>query len=166
VKLLTKLNELRTAFAHAQTLSARLSERDKLLSERTTELSAAQAFLTRVDAVSEAEVVGMVENLNTLISSASGALSVTWDQREPVPGTPVDEGGLKRIRDYFGDSMFGEVAARNPVAVTLAVETCLVQFVEKLTSGWGGGAAAGVLGEIYRMISTNGKVDACARPQS
>jgi len=153
---LKKLNELRTALAHAH---ARLSEKDKLLTERTTELSAAQAFLTRVDAVSEAEVVGMVENLNTLISSASGALSTTWDQREPVPGTLVVESDLQPIRDYFGDSMLEEVAARNPVAVTLAVEMYLVQFVEQVTSGWGDGAAAGVLGEIYGMISAKGKVD-------
>jgi len=152
-----KLNESRAALAHAH---ARLSEKDRLLSERTTELSAAQAFLTRVDAVSEAEVVGMVENLNTLISSASGALSATWDQREPVPGTLVDEPDLQLIRDYFGDSMFEEVAARNPVAVTLAVDTYLVQFIERVTSGWGGGATTGVvLGEIYGMISAKGKVN-------
>ena len=157
---LTKLTELRTVLTQTQELSTRLSEKDRLLSERTTELGAAQAFLTRVDAVSEAEVVGMVENLNTLISSASSALSATWDQREPVPGTLVDEPDLQLIRDYFGDSMFGEVAVRNPVAVTLAVEMYLVQFVEQVTSGWGGGAAAGVLGEIYRTISTKGRVNA------
>jgi len=144
---------------HTQEMSTRLSDKDRLLSERTTELSAAQAFLTRVDAVSEAEVVSMVENLNTLISSASGALSATWYQREPVPGTLVNEPDLQLIRDYFGDSMFEEMAARNPVAVTLAIEMYLVQFVEQITSGWGGGAAAGVLGEIYRTISTKGEVD-------
>jgi len=48
------------------------------LSEKTTELNAAQTFLTRADAVSEAEAVGMIENLNTLISSVSGAVSVAW----------------------------------------------------------------------------------------
>ena len=165
MKPLTKLNELRTVLTHTQELSTRLSEKDRLLSDRTTELSAAQAFLTRVDAVSEAEVVGMVENLNTLISSASSALSATWDQREPVPGTLVNEPDLQLIRDYFGDSMFEEVAARNPVAVTLAVEMYLVQFVEQVTSGWGGGAVAGVLGEIYRMISTKGEVDVSVRPK-
>jgi len=99
----------------------------------------------------------MVKNLNTLISSASSALSVTWDQQEPVPGTPVDEPSFKQVRDYFGNSMFEEVAARNPVAVTLAFEMHLVQFVEQVTSGWGGGAAGGVLGEIYGMISTAGE---------
>jgi len=123
------------------------------------ELSAAQAFLTRVDAVSEAEVVGMVENLNTLISSASGAISATWDHREPVPWTLVDEPDPQLIRDYFGDLVFKEVAARNPVAVTLAVEMYLVQFVERVTSGWGGGAVTGtVLSEIYGMISAEGEV--------
>lgn len=145
-----------------QVLTGRLSEKDKLLSERTTELSAAQAFLTRVDAVSEAEVVGMVENLNTLVSSASGALSATLDQREPIPGSLVNEPDFKQARDYFGDPMFEEVAARNPVAVTLAVEMYLVQFVERVTSGWGDRAAAGALGDIYRMISARGEADAYA----
>lgn len=138
---------------------------DQLLSERTTELNAAQAFLTKVDAVSEAEVVGMVENLNTLISSVSGALSAAWDQQEPVPGTLVEETGFKQIRDYLGDAMFEQMVAGNSVAVNLAVNTCIVQFAEQVISGWGGGEAAGTLAEIYRMISTEGELDGFVRPQ-
>ena len=134
---------------------------DKLLSDRTTELNAAQAFLTRVDAVSEAEVVGMVENLNTLISSASGALTDTWDQRESAPGTFVEGPGLQEIRDYFGSSMFAQITTRNSVAVNLAVNMYLVQFVERVISGWGSGEGVGTLGEIYEMISRQGKL--CAR---
>ena len=160
-----KLAESRATTAHVQELSARLFEKDKLLSERTAELSAAQAFLTRVDAVSEAEVVGMVENLNTLISSASGALSDTWDQRTPVPGALIEEPGAGQIRDYFGSLVFEQVTLRNPVAVTLAVEMYLVRFVERVTSGWGGGDAARAMGEIYGKISTEGKLDACILPQ-
>jgi len=57
--------------------------------DRTMELNAAQVFFAGTDAVSEAEVVGIIENLNTLISSASVALSETWGRREPVPGTLV-----------------------------------------------------------------------------
>ena len=161
-----KLAESRTTTAHVQELSARLSEKDKLLSERTAELSAAQAFLTRVDAVSEAEVVGMVENLNTLISSASGAISDTWDWRTPVtPGALIEEPGAGQIRDYFGSLVFEQVTLRNPVAVTLAVEMYLVQYVERVTSGWGGGDAAGAMGEIYGKISAEGKLDACVLQQ-
>ena len=157
----SKLAGTQTADARVKELSARLAEKDKLLTERTVELNAAQAFLTKVDAVSEAEVVGMVENLNTLISSASGALSDAWDQREPIPGTLVEDPGLKQIRDYFGDSMFEQIDARNSVAVTLAIQMCLGYFIERVTSGWGGGEAAVALGEIYGMISTKGRSDAC-----
>ena len=159
---LTKLAESRTAVARVQ---ARLDEKDKLLSERTTELSAAQAFLTRVDAVSEAEVVAMVESLNTLISSASGALSETWDEREIVPGMLVENLDSDQARGYFSDSMCKQIALRNSVAVNLAVEMYLIHCVERVTSGWGGGDAAETLGEIYRMISTKGKLDACVWPR-
>ena len=161
-----KLVESRTAVARVQELSARLFEKDKLLSERTAELSAAQAFLTRVDAVSEAEVVGMVENLNTLISSTSGALSDTWDQRAPVPGALIEEPGAGQIRDYFGNLVFEQITLRNPVAVTLAVEMHLVQSVERVISGWGGGDGAGTMGERYGRIFTEGKLDACVSPQA
>lgn len=146
-------------------MTTRLSEKDKLLSERTTELTAAQAFLTRVDAVSEAEVVAMVESLNTLISSASGAISNTWDQRTPVPGTLVEESVPDKIRGYFGDMMFEQIAARDSVTVALAVEAYLAQFVERVTSGWGGGDAAETLGKIYEGIFTEGKMDASTFPQ-
>ena len=135
---------------------------DKLLSERTTELNAAQAFLTRADAVLEAEVVGMIENLNTLISSASGAISVAWDQQEPASGTLFEEPDVEGIRDYFGSLMAEQIAARNSVAINLAIQTCLSCFIEQVTSGWGGGQAAGTLAEIYTMISTKGKLGACA----
>ena len=73
-----KAVESLTVVAHTWELSTQLSVMDRLLLERMTELQAVQAFLTRVDAVSEAELVGMVDNLNSLISSASGAISNTW----------------------------------------------------------------------------------------
>ena len=159
-----KLAESRTAAERARALSARLSELDQLLSERTAELNAAQAFLTRSDAVSEAEVVGVIENLNTLISSTSGVLSTTWDQREPMAGSLFEEPCIERIRDYFGESMVEQVATRNPVAVNLAVQTYLGHFIEQVTSGWGGGQTTETLAEIYGIISTKGKLSACVQP--
>jgi len=151
--------EPQSTVARIQELSARLAEKDKLLTERTTELSAAQAFLTRVDAASETEVKGMVDNLNTLISSISGTLD-SWDHRDPVPGAFGDELDMKQIRDNLGSSLFEQVTARNSVAVNLAIQMCLGYFIERITSGWGGGQAAGTLGEIYGMISTKGRLDA------
>jgi len=131
-----------------------------IFSERTTGLNATQAFLTRADAVSEAGA--MIESLNTLIGSASAAVSVAWDQREPVSGTLSEEPDVEGIRDHFGNSMVEQIAARNSVAITLAIQTCLCYFIEQVTSGWGGGQAAGTLAEIYTMISTKGKLGACA----
>ena len=161
VQSLTKLAESRQAAERVRELSAQLSEMDQLLSERTAELNAAQTFLTRADAISEAEVVGMVENLNTLISSASGALSDTWDEREPMTGMLFDEPDIERIRGYFGNLMVEQIAARNSVAINLAIQTYLGYFIEHVTSGWGGGQAARTLTEIYEMISIKGKLDVC-----
>lgn len=144
--------------AQAGELTARVSTLDRLLSERTAELRAAQAFLTRVDAVSEAELVGMVDGLNSLISSASGALSDTWDQRDPVPGIRIEEIDSGQIRNDFCDLVLGQVAARNPVAVNLAIQMCLGNFVVQVTSGWGGGQVASTLSDIYGMISTKGEL--------
>lgn len=124
------------------------------------ELSAAEAFLIKVDGISVAEVVDRVKYLNTLICSASGALSDVWDQREPVPGTLAEEPDLKETRDNFGNSMFEQITARNELAVTLTVETYLSQFIERVTSGWGSGEVAETLGQIYGMISVKGE-DAC-----
>ena len=124
------------------------------------ELNAAQAFLTRVDAVSEKEVVGMVENLNTLISSTSGALD-SWDQLDPVPGTLVDDLDMNQIRDNLGKSVFEQITIRNPVAVNLAIQMSLGCFIERITTGWGSGQVAETLGEIYGMIFTKGRSDAC-----
>ena len=140
-----------------QELTARLDEKEKLLKDRTTELNAAQAFLTRVDTVSEAEVVAMVDNLNTLISSTSGALQNAWDEREPIPGTLVDEPDSDQIRDGFGSLMFERIKARDSVAVNLAVQMSLGYFIQRVTSGWGGGQVAGTLGKIYTMISAEGE---------
>ena len=155
-----KLVQLQGADEHARELAVRLAEREKLLTERTTELNAAQAFLTKVDAVSEAEVVGMVDNLNTLICSASGALSDTWDSREPIPGTLVEDSDMEQIRVKFGDLVARQIGARDTVAVNLAIQMQLSKFIEGITSGWGSGQAAGSLAKIYGVISTKGKFDA------
>jgi hypothetical protein len=160
-KFPTKLAQLQGADVRVQELSVLLAEKEKLLGERTTELKAAQAFLTKVDAVSEAEVVGMVDNINTLICSASGALSDTWDQREPIPGTLVEDSDMEQIRQDFGDLMAKQIAARDSVTVNLAIQMYLGHFIERTTSGWGSGHAAGILAKIYEMISGKGKLDAC-----
>jgi hypothetical protein len=138
-----------------------LAEREKLLNERTTELNAAQVFLTKVDAVSEAEVVGMVDNINTLICSASGALSDTWDQQDPIPGALVEESHLEQIRSEFGTLIVEQIGARDSVAVNLAIQIYLSRFIERITSSWGSGEAAANLADIYGMISTKGKLNAC-----
>jgi hypothetical protein len=151
----TQLTELRAAEKRAEELSTRLADTEKLLTDRTTELSAAQVFLTKVDDVSEAEVVGMIDNLNTLIVSASGALSDAWDQREPIPGTLVDESDLEQLRNDFGILMAEQIAARNTVAVNLAAQMHLCRFIARITSGWG--PAGGNIATIYGMISTKGK---------
>jgi len=101
----------------------------------------------------------MVENLNTIISSISGALDY-WDNLDPVPGAFTDELDTKQIRDNLGSSLFEQVTARNSVAVNLSIQMSLGYFIERITSGWGGGQAAGTLGEIYGMISTKGRLDA------
>ena len=116
------------------------------------ELNAAQKFLTKVDTVSETEVVEMVEKLNTFISTITSALD-SWDHREPVPGTLPEEFDMGQIRDTIGSSMLGQIAARNPVAVNLAVQMTLGHFIERVTSSWGGEQAAGTLAEIYETIS-------------
>ena len=158
---LTKLAESLAAVAHTRELSARLSTVDKLLLERTTELNAAQAFLTEVDAVSEAELFSMTDNLGNLISSASGTLSDAWDQRGPLPGVGVEESDLKQIRNEFSSSVLNHIAARNSVAVTLAIQIHHGYFIKRATSGWGSGPVAGTLGEIHGMIFTEGKLSGC-----
>ena len=102
----------------------------------------------------------MVENLNTLITSISGPLE-SWDDRDPVIGTVFEELDAKKIRDAFGNSISEQIAARNAVAVNLAVQMTLGYFIERVTSGWGGGRSARTLGEIHEMISTKGKLRLC-----
>lgn len=149
---------MQSAVARNKELSTRLAEKDELLTKKTTELSAAQAFLTKVDAVSEADVVGMVKNLNTLISSTSGTLQDAWDERDPVPGTLAEEPDLKNGRDDFSNLTLAQIASRDPVAVNLGVQMTLGYFIKRITSGWGQGEVAETLAEIYGMISTKGEL--------
>ena len=126
--------------------------------ERITELNAAKVSITNPDAVSKVEVVRLVDNLNILIRFTSGALSCTWDQQDPMPETFVEDSDLEPIRNNFGDLVAKQVAARNVVAVHLAIQMHLGWFVKRITSGWGSGQVAGTLAEIYRTISTKGKL--------
>ena len=100
------------------------------------ELNAAQVFLTKLDAISETEVVSMLERLNTssvpfmthwilgrLATSPSTPDHVgviveglvtgldSWDHRDPVLGTLDGELDMDQIS--FGSSIFEQVTARN-----------------------------------------------------
>ena len=86
--------------------------------------------------------MGMVDNLNALISSVSGVLD-SWDHRDPVPETLVDELDIKQIHDNLGNPVFEQIVARNSVAINLAIQMSLGYFIERVTSCWGSGQASG-----------------------
>ena len=56
---------------------------ETLLSVRTAELRTAQAILTKVDDVTDAEVLAILNNVNSLIFQTSAAIA----------DTPFDDGG-------------------------------------------------------------------------
>jgi len=144
---------------HIQATEERLRRTEELLATRSAELTGAQAFLSTTDHLSEAEVLGIVRDLNENIYQVAVKLTEEWENLEsplatsrmevdpasqpsvPVPVPVLVQ--LVRDRDYTG--------------LTFLLQSCLCSQVVNMTSSWGHHQELAALDSVYQRISASGK---------
>ena len=120
-----------------------LEETNRLLETRTTELRDAQAYLGTTDSVSHADVLGLLQKLNSEILQVCAHVAETLAMNvEPNPSATISDSLNARViamlgteghrclcsvRNGAGDASF---------VVQIALQTCLTRFSEVLVSAW------------------------------
>ena len=140
---------------HIQTVEERLKQTEELLSARTEELSGTQTFLSTTDRLSEVEVLSIVRGLNESIFQVAVKLTEEWEKLESSKATgQMDVDPASKPRP---PALVQLVHNRDPMGLTLLLQSCLCYLVVNMTSSWDPHQELAVLGSIYRRLSASGE---------
>ena len=146
-----------------QAMEDKLARAKELLSARTEELSGAKSVLPTTDRLSEAEVLGIVRNLNENIFQAAASLTEEWEKLVSSQSSkfPVRQKDVESFSQFYGPALLHRVFHQNPVAVNFLIQSCLCSLVTQMTLSWrrrGPEKGPGILRSIYRHLSASGKL--------
>ena len=155
--------ELARTKAELAKTKAELAEANELSAARPTKLAKAQSFLSTTDRTSEAEVLGIVRDLNENIIQLAANLTDEWGRiRSPQPNskTIFTKQELDAFMQFYGRPLVLRVRNRDPSAVAFLVQSCLCYAVTQITLGWRrdlSNERPWRLGSVYKRLSTDGK---------
>ena len=140
---------------HIQGAEEQLKKTEELLAARSEELSGTQTFLSTTDRLSEVEVLSIVRSLNESIYQVAVKLTEEWEKLESSKATgQMDVDPTSKPPVSVLDQL---VRNRDPMGLTLLLQSCLCYLVVTMTSSWGPHQELAVLGSIYQRLSASGK---------
>lgn len=117
---------------HGQTIA--------LLDTRTAELKGAQAFLTKADSASGADVVRMVEGLDAEILQMSAYVADHFEFGERQAVNDEIQGACDRLADLLGpkivDHLGSTVHAHDPMLIQLACQAATAAYCRWIILAW------------------------------
>lgn len=138
-----------------------LAQTKGLLAARSTELSRAQSFLSTADRLSEAEVLGIVRDLNENVFQVAAKLAEEWEKSRAelrftkcnMPKETVDA-----MSRSYGHTLIRHVVSRDPAAVAFLIQSCLCSLATELTSSWRHDNCEEpmALGTVYQQLLASG----------
>jgi len=137
----------------------------KLLEERTTELKGAQAFLTKADSLSGADVIGMVESLNSEILQVSAFMADTLKCGYPPMATEEVEQMAAQASRVLGNRMVRLLRSKqpdgDPMLIQIALQAYMVSLCKEMTSSWDlhNQQCHHILATIYARIQQTGELE-------
>ena len=140
---------------YIQAVEERLKETEGLLAARSEELSGTQTFLSTTDRLSEVEVLSIVRDLNENIYQVAVKLTEEWEKLESSKATGRMDVDPASKPD--GPIIVQLVRNRDPMGLTLLLQSCLCYLVVGMTSSWGPHQELAELGSIYQRLSASGE---------
>ena len=140
-----------------QVLEDELAQTKELLAARTTELSGAQSFLSTTDRISEAEVLGIVRDLNENIFQVAANLTEEWEKYRPGRSSRFEifNKDVEALSQAFGPALVHHVLDRSPTAVNFLVQSRLCDYAALVSSSWR--YKSKTLISVYDRLSASGK---------
>ncbi|KAF9465199.1 hypothetical protein BDZ94DRAFT_1320523 [Collybia nuda] len=139
-----QLEQLRTITSNLRQAEDLHRQTLDLLEMRTSELKGAQAFLSKEDSLSGADLIGMVDALNAEILQVAACIVDSLESLVKVPKSNADKGSatqpksvvnlgepiIQTLRSGSGRAYF------DPLSVQVALQVCLVGASSWLIRSW------------------------------
>jgi hypothetical protein len=138
-----------------------LTQTKELLAARSTELSGAQSFLSTTDRLSEAEVLGIVRDLNENIFQVAANITEEWEKLGPTRsrGFFISKEDIESLSDFHGAALVHHVLDRDPAAVTFLIQSYLCRIAADIASSWRRGHYEQLrpLDYVYKSLCKSGE---------
>ncbi|KAG2153165.1 hypothetical protein DEU56DRAFT_726859 [Suillus clintonianus] len=141
-----------------QALQTKFNDQTTLLDDRTRELRGAQAFLSKADTLSGAEVIRLIDELNQEIMQTAAFISDSFDfARKPEHIDEIKEASA-RTSELIGPAMtslLGTVQhGEDPLLIQIALQAATVEFSRWIIMTWDfdGLQAEQPIAEIYNDV--------------
>lgn len=131
-------------------------QKTELLDARSLELTAAQAFLSKADTVSEADALQLVNDLNAEIVQIAAILT---DQLESLPTCAVRPEIAHEVKAFYGKAFTLGLIGRKPETIQVALQFALAHLFEWMSATWEfqATAATAYLENVYTAVYAAGK---------
>jgi len=159
--------DLKAAANESQRLRADHIAALELLETRTLELKLAQAFLPQTDILSDADVIGIVNSLNSEILQTAAFIAevFTFDKRSEVSGEDSDDmkEAASHASEVLGQRMVDLLRLTNhrdgTLLVRIAIQACINAFSQWIIESWYFGTPQEelLLAEIYQSVQHAGE---------
>jgi hypothetical protein len=155
--------EMRLLKDESDRLATQNSQVLAMLGVRTLERGAVHAFATKPDLVSDAQVVKMLETLNSEIFEAAAYMADSFTfAPEPAKTNEVRE-ACSRATKMLGPTMVLNLTSvrhdEDPLVVQVACQACMVECCRRIIASWcfDGSKAEDALPDLYSRIRKAGK---------
>lgn len=144
---------------HIQEMTDRLTRTEELLAVKSAELTVAQSFLSTTDHLSEAEVLGIVRDLNENVFQVAANLAEEWEKlgSSRAGRSTISQDEVDVFSQFYGPALIQSVLNRDSAAVSFLVQSCLCYVATEITSSWDRDQQPAILGPLYQRLSTSGE---------
>jgi predicted nucleic acid-binding Zn-ribbon protein len=168
-KLQRQEQENKILQAESHQLKDQYAHTAALLETRTSELKGAQAFLTKADSLSGAEVTSMVEGLNSEILQTAAFMADSFEFAGTLTFvTQERHEAFKKVEHMLGQRMSIMLTAvqhsEDPMLVQIALQSYLIRHCTYLTKVWSleDFRANQFLEDIYTRLGQAGEIYDCS----
>lgn len=139
--LASTIHDLEITKNELRAMGEQKTQLDSLLKDRTFELKGAQSFLTTADTSSGADVISMLQRLNSEILQSSAYMAEAMvDAFSFQAGGVRDETACGIVAESCGKSLAHFLATKthknDPLLIQITFQSCLVKFLEFVICSW------------------------------
>jgi len=140
-----------------QAMGDLLTRTEELLATGSTELSGTQSSSSTASRLSEAEVLGIVRDLNENVFQVAANLTEEWEKLGSSRSSQftITQNDVEALSRFYGPALIQSGLNRNPAAVTLLVQSCICHIIMQITSWWRHDQELATLGPVYQGLSAS-----------